>query len=33
MAAILALDTGASAFLDHRDPEMVKAMGEWKFDT
>lgn len=33
MAAIAALDTGKSAFLDHRDPEVVKSMREWKFET
>ena len=33
MAAIAALDTGESAFIDHRDPEAVKAIAAWKFDT
>lgn len=30
MAAIAALDTKASAFFDHRDPKMVKWLGERK---
>ena len=29
MAAIVALDTGKSAFFDHRDPAVVKWLGEW----
>ena len=28
MAAITALDTGKSAFFDHRDPAIVKWLGE-----
>lgn len=27
------LDTGESAFIDHRDPEAVKGIAAWKFDT
>jgi 2,5-diketo-D-gluconate reductase A len=30
MAAIATLDTGVSAFFDHRDPKMVKWIGERK---
>ncbi len=30
MAAIAALDTGSSAFFDHRDPKMVKSISERK---
>ncbi len=33
MAAIAALDTGASLFFDHRDPQMVKMLGEAKRNT
>jgi 2,5-diketo-D-gluconate reductase A len=32
MAAITALDTDSSCFFDHRDPEMVKWLGERKLD-
>ena len=32
MAAITTLDTKASSFFDHRDPEMVKWLGERKLD-
>jgi 2,5-diketo-D-gluconate reductase A len=32
MAAIEALDTGASLFFDHRDPAIVKWLGERKLD-
>jgi len=32
MAAIAALDTHTSAFFDHRDPKMVKWLGERKLD-
>lgn len=32
MAAIATLDTGASLFFDHRDPAMVKWLGERKLD-
>jgi len=28
MQAIATLDTGSSSFFDHRDPEMVKALGQ-----
>ena len=30
MAAITTLDTKTSSFFDHRDPEMVKRLGEEK---
>lgn len=30
MAAVATLDTGASAFFDHRDPNMVKSIGQRK---
>jgi 2,5-diketo-D-gluconate reductase A len=30
MAAITTLDTGVSTFFDHRDPTMVKALGQAK---
>ena len=33
MAAIAALDTGKSAFFDHRDPAMVKMLASYKRDT
>src|SRR3954469_3939141 len=33
MAAIAALDTGKSAFFDHRDPAMVKMLASFKRDT
>ncbi|MEZ0396678.1 MAG: aldo/keto reductase [Anaerolineales bacterium] len=33
MAAIAALDTKTSAFFDHRNPEMVKWLGERKLDV
>ena len=33
MAAIAALDTKTSAFFDHRDPAMVKWLGERKLDV
>lgn len=33
MAAIVSLDTGASLFLDHRDPKVVKWLGEARFTT
>ncbi|MFC3627896.1 aldo/keto reductase [Paracoccus angustae] len=33
MATIATLDTGESAFIDHRDPEAVKGIAAWKFDT
>jgi len=33
MAAIVALDTKVSSFFDHRDPEMVKRLGEAKRNT
>ena len=32
MDAILTLDTKASSFFDHRDPEMVKRLGNVKLD-
>lgn len=31
--AIKTLDTGASSFFDHRDPEMIKWLGERKLDA
>ncbi|HEX5734696.1 MAG TPA: aldo/keto reductase [Blastocatellia bacterium] len=33
MDAIVALDTGQSLFFDHRDPKMVKILGEAKLNT
>jgi 2,5-diketo-D-gluconate reductase A len=33
MAAIIALDTRVSSFFDHRDPKMVKWLGEAKRNT
>lgn len=33
MDRILALDTGTSAFFDHRDPEVVKRLGTIKLDV
>ena len=33
MAAITALDTKTSNFFDHRDPKMVKWLGERKMDV
>jgi 2,5-diketo-D-gluconate reductase A len=33
MDAIVTLDTGASLFFDHRDPKMVKMLGEVKLNT
>jgi 2,5-diketo-D-gluconate reductase A len=33
MDAILTLDTKVSSFFDHRDPEMVKRLGNVKLDT
>lgn len=33
MAAIVALDTRASSFFDHRDPQMVKWLGSRKLDA
>jgi len=33
MEAIAALDTKTSLFFDHRDPQIVKAMGEARCDT
>jgi 2,5-diketo-D-gluconate reductase A len=33
MGAIVALDTGQSLFFDHRDPKMVKMLGEAKRNT
>jgi 2,5-diketo-D-gluconate reductase A len=33
MAAIVALDTGKSAFFDHRDPAVVKMLGTAKRNT
>jgi len=33
MAAITTLDTKASSFFDHRNPEMVKWLGERKLDV
>jgi 2,5-diketo-D-gluconate reductase A len=33
MEAIIALDTKVSSFFDHRDPQVVKALGEAKRDT
>jgi 2,5-diketo-D-gluconate reductase A len=33
MAAIKTLDTKASSFFDHRDPAMVKCLGERKLDV
>ena len=33
MASIATLDTGASLFFDHRDPQMVKRLGEAKRNT
>lgn len=33
MAAIVALDTKVSSFFDHRDPKMVKWLGEAKRNT
>jgi diketogulonate reductase-like aldo/keto reductase len=33
MEAIATLDTGASLFFDHRDPKMVKMLGEVKLNT
>ncbi|WP_086564263.1 aldo/keto reductase [Streptomyces africanus] len=30
MASIATLDTGASLFFDHRDPEMVGRLGKWR---
>jgi diketogulonate reductase-like aldo/keto reductase len=33
MNAIVALDTKQSLFIDHRDPNVVKMLGEIKFNT
>jgi 2,5-diketo-D-gluconate reductase A len=33
MAVIATLDTKTSSFFDHRDPKMVKALGEAKRPT
>jgi diketogulonate reductase-like aldo/keto reductase len=33
MDAIAALDTGRSLFFDHRDPKMVKVLGEARRNT
>jgi diketogulonate reductase-like aldo/keto reductase len=33
MAAITTLDTKTSSFFDHRDPQMVKWLGERKLDV
>jgi hypothetical protein len=33
MAAIATLDTKQSLFFDHRDPAMVKRLGESKLDV
>lgn len=33
MAEIEALDSGESAFVDHRDPVWVKKIAEWRFNT
>jgi 2,5-diketo-D-gluconate reductase A len=33
MAAITTLDTNTSSFFDHRNPEMVKSLGNWKLDV
>ncbi len=33
MPAIATLDTQTSSFFDHRDPNMVKALGEAKLST
>jgi diketogulonate reductase-like aldo/keto reductase len=33
MAAITTLDTKTSSFFDHRDPKMVKWLGERKLDV
>jgi 2,5-diketo-D-gluconate reductase A len=33
MDAVATLDTGASLFFDHRDPKMVKMLGEVKLNT
>jgi 2,5-diketo-D-gluconate reductase A len=33
MDAIVALDTRVSSFFDHRDPKMVKLLGEAKRNT
>jgi 2,5-diketo-D-gluconate reductase A len=33
MEAIAALDTKTSSFFDHRDPEIVKALGQRRLDT
>jgi diketogulonate reductase-like aldo/keto reductase len=33
MAAVATLDTGQSLFFDHRDPKMVKTLGEVKLNT
>ncbi|MFC9269672.1 aldo/keto reductase [Streptomyces zhihengii] len=33
MAAVASLDTGASAFFDHRDPEMVSRLGNATLDN
>jgi len=33
MAAIATLDTGKSSFFDHRDPAVVKRLGEMKRET
>jgi 2,5-diketo-D-gluconate reductase A len=33
MDAIVALDTKVSSFFDHRDPKMVKLLGEAKRNT
>ena len=32
-AAIATLETGASSFFDHRDPEMVKSLATRKLDV
>ena len=33
VAAITTLDTKTSSFFDHRNPEMVKRLGNWKLDV
>jgi diketogulonate reductase-like aldo/keto reductase len=33
LAALATLDTKTSAFFDHRDPKMVKWLGERKLDV
>ena len=33
MTRIAAMDTGTTAFVDHRDPEIVAAMSTYRFET